>query len=403
MNSWIDPDMQKQLLLGKSDPNSLLEVQNRPLSAPQAPQGVGMGQPSMSPYGPPMASQGMPQIDPRLQQQSQFYQGLDMLAGLGRRGRNTGYNPAQQQMDQQMANYKLQSDRMRAIQQDRDTNQDPLVRGIQQYAIAAGIQDKPWDEQVKAYKAAKFAPERRTAAEKDTEFLMTATPEERAAYFARKGVKTETMADGSLVAVRDDGSYEVLFDSEGQIQGAAEMAAAKGQATGEAKIDWEVVGNVETNLYTLADEWEAAQYGIERGREALSMLAEGEVDPGLISGLVLDYLGIGSSRLAYFQNLSQQQIFEELANATLTPVSDADIRALAKLFTSAYQSPEVAKGNLEAFLSRKEREQERKSGRMRREISRVKDGGYRSGLLQTYQPFVDFKAITSWDDVPGGE
>jgi hypothetical protein len=306
-------------------------------------------------------------------------------------------------MDQQAANYKLQTERMRAYNTSLSNNQDPLVRGVQQYAIAAGIQDKPWDEQVEAYRAAKFAPERRTSAEKDTEFLMTATPEERAAYFARKGVKTETLADGSLVAVRDDGSYEVLFDSEGQIQGAAEMAAAKGQATGEAKIDWEVVGNVETNLSTLADEWEAAQYGIERGREALSMLAEGEVDPGLISGLVLDYLGIGSSRLAYFQNLSQQQLFEELANATLTPVSDADIRALAKLFTSAYQSPEVAKGNLEAFLSRKEREQERKSGRMRREISRVKDGGYRSGLLQTYQPFVDFKAITSWDDVPGGE
>ena len=115
-------------------------------------------------------------------------------------------------------------------------------------------------------------------------------------------------------------------------------------------------------------------------------------------------MGIGSSKLAYYQNLSQQTLFEELNGAKLTPVSDADIRALAKLFTSASQSPEVARGNLEAFLLRKEREQERKGGRMRREASRIKDEGYRADIMKTYKPFMDFKAIDSWDEVkePGG-
>ena len=200
------------------------------------------------------------------------------------------------------------------------------------------------------------------------------------------------------------GEFTTAYTPEQIASGKALIAGSTANAQGAAQTDWKVVGEVETNLSTLADEFEASRAGVERGREALAMLNSKEVEPGLVAGTVLDYLGIGSSKLAYFQNLSQQQLFEELSNATLTPVSDADIRALAKLFTSASQSPEVARGNLEAFLARKEREQERKGGRMRREASRIKDEGYRTDIMNTYKPFMDFKVIDSWDKVvpPGG-
>lgn len=347
MNSWIDPDTQKQLLLGKSDPNSLLEVQNRPLRAPQAPQGVGMGQPSMSPYGPPMASQGMPQIDPRLQQRSQFYQGLDMLAGLGAAGRSTGYNPAQQQMDQQAANYKLQTDRMRAYNTSLSNNQDPLVRGVQQYAIAAGIQDKPWDEQVEAYRAAKFAPERRTSAEKDTEFLMTATPEERAAYFARKGVKTETLADGSLVAVRDDGSYEVLFDSEGQIQGAAEMAAATTQATEQTADNAQFRATAIGNLQQSSAEETILQGALDTSEFFLERFESGDLEgaTGMISGF-FSQLGFGPEPLG---DLDAEQVRTTLSNLGITnlaPVTVREIMMVNQMWADASAGKDVNVGRL---------------------------------------------------------
>ena len=306
-----------------------------------------MGQPSMSPYGAPMASQGPPQIDPRLQQQSQFYQGLDMLAGLGRLGRSTGYNPAQQQMDQQMANYKLQTDRMRAYNNSLTNSQDPLVRGVQQYAIAAGIQDKPWDEKVAAYKAAKFAPERRTAAERDTEFLMNATPEERAAYFARKGIKTETLADGSLVAVRDDGSYEVLFDSEGQIQGAAEMAAATTQAAERTADNAQFRATAIGNLQQSSAEETILQGALDTSEFFLERFESGDLEgaTGMISGF-FSQLGFGPEPLG---DLDAEQVRTTLANLGITnlaPVTVREIMMVNQMWADASAGKDINVGRL---------------------------------------------------------
>lgn len=359
------------------------------MSNPPAPLGVGTPQGVMSPTGPSMAPQPY-QADPRLQRDSEIMQ---MFSNINRLGGGPGLtDPFQAQIK---ANQDLAKERMSNYRR----NQNQLApSSVREYEYLKTL--SPEDQEL--YFRNKRG-DQRTSGQKNTAFLNEATPEERTAFFQQMGYQTKTLPDGSVVAVSPDGqTTEILWDANSMQQGAANLAGGIANAQGGAKVDWEVVSNVETNLSTLADEWEASNAGVQRGREALELLSSGEIEPGLVAGTVLDYLGIGSSKLAYYQNLSQQQLFEELGSATLTPVSDADIRALAKLFTSASQSPEVARGNLEAFLTRKEREQERKSGRMRREINRIGDEGYRSGLLETYQPFVDFKAINKWEDVPGG-
>lgn len=398
--SYIDPYMQKQLLLGSSDPNALLEAQNRPLSDPMAPLGVGMGQPPIAPYGPPVASQGLPQIDPKLQQRSQFYQGLDMLAGMGRLGRSTGYNPAQQQIDQQMANYKLQTDRMRAIQQGRDANQDPLVRGVQQFAIAAGITDKPWAEQVEAYREAKFAPESRTAGQKDTDFLMSATPEERAAYFARKGVKTETLADGSLVAVRDDGTYEVLFDSEGQIQGAARMAAETTQATERTADNAQFRATAIGNLQQSSAEETILQGALDTSESFLERIESGDLEgaTGMVSGF-FSQLGFGPEPLGDLDAEQVRMTLSHLGITNLAPVTVREIMMVNQMWAAASAGKKINIGRLKNSIRNIRRAMKDLEFERNRNLKELK----RYGTEEDYNHYYDqYGTVDTMEELLGG-
>lgn len=374
----------------------------RPLEGPQsnapAPQYPSPPMAQMSPYGLPMGLQDPYQPDPELQRKSQL---MDMFSNLNRVGGGAGLqNPFAAQMEQNQA---LATQRMRSLQSAQQDNpfydyEQAKARGY--FALREGETE---DEGFRRYTQEQFKdPAQSVYGQKMDDITDLMNGDKAGATKLANGL-LEVRPDpfgGQGVYDLSTGEFTTAYTPSQIAAGKALIEGATGEAAGEAKTNWEVVGQVEGNLSTLADEWEASHAGVRRGREALEMLNSGEVEPGLVSGMVLDYLGIGSSRLAYFQNLSQQQLFEELSNATLTPVSDADIRALAKLFTSASQSPEVARGNLEAFLMRKERELERKSGRMRRETNRIKDQGYRTGLMETYSPFLDFKAIDAWEKVP---
>jgi hypothetical protein len=334
---------------------------------------------------------------------SKIYNALGIFAGP----QAAQYNPWEASHAQAVQSWELQNERMRQLKQAQGDNpfleyETALQRGY--FKLKDG--ESP-DQGFLRYTQERFAPKNKSVYQQkmgDLTSLMGGN-EEAATKLANGLLEVRTDPYGGQgVFDLSTGQFTPEYTPEQIAAGKGLIKGAEAQATGGAQTDWKVVQDVETNLSTLADEWEASNAGVMRGREALAMLnSTDSPEPGLIAGAVLDYLGIGSSRLAYFSNLSQQQLFEELGNATLTPVSDRDIQALGKLFASARQSPEVAKGNLEAFMRRKEKEMERKSGRMRREANRIKDADYRDGLLETYQPFMEFKAITSWDDVPGGE
>lgn len=374
---YLDPQMQRAVLLQNS--------------------GVS---PTMGNPGMPMAG---PQIDPTLQRDARIMGMFSNFSQLG--GGPALNNPFQNQIDGQRANYELMTARARQLQQSSVDNpfyEYELAKSKGYFTLGEGEDDTAG---FRRYTQERFKnTDTRTAGMKDADYLQSATPDERTAYFQGKGYTTKTLPDGSVVSVSDDGTtVETLFDASAMQAGAGALAAAKTEGTEGQKNKWEVIGQVETRLEEDAIEFENTQAGLERGRQALSMIDSGEVEPGLVSGAVLQYLGIGTERAAYFQGLSQEQLFEELANATLTPVSDADMRALAKLFASSMQSPETAAGTLKAFIDRKERGLERKAKAMRRNLNRVDDEDYRQGLEDTYQPFFQFRAISSWDDVPGGE
>lgn len=346
-------------------------------------------------------------VDPTLQRDANI---MGMLSNINRVTGGPGLdNPFTNQIAQQQAEHQmLQKARLQQLTKLNDPTANPFLE--YETAKARGYFNLGEGEDDAAgflrYTRERFAPKSKSVYEQkmgDLTQLMGGN-EADATKLANGIFEVKNDPFGGVgVYDKSTGEFTTEYTPEQIAAGKSLIAGSEAQATGAAQTDWKVVQDVETNLATLADEWEASNAGVVRGREALKMLNEGEIEPNLVAGTILDYLGIGSSRLAYFSNLSQQQLFEELGNATLTPVSDRDIQALAKLFASAKQSPAVAKGNLESFLSRKEKEMERKSGRMRREINRVGDENYRSSLLETYQPFVEFKAITSWDDVPGGE
>ena len=345
--------------------------------------------------------------DAGLQRDARIMQGLSNINRIG--GGPGLENPFQNQLDAQMAQHNaIQKARLQQLTKLQDPSANPFLE--YETAKERGYFKLGQNEDDAAgflrYTRERFAPKKASVyQEKMGDLTSLMNGDEAGATKLANGlleVRTDPYG-GQGVFDLSTGQFTPEYTPEQIAAGKGLIKGAEAQATGSAQTDWKVVQDVETNLSTLADEWEASNAGVMRGREALRMLNSKEVEPNLVAGAVLDYLGIGSSRLAYFSNLSQQQLFEELGNATLTPVSDRDIQALAKLFASAKQSPEVAKGNLEAFMRRKEKEMERKSGRMRREANRIKDADYRDGLLETYQPFMEFKAITSWDDVPGGE
>ena len=401
---YFDPYMQKAMLLDNDDPNALLEGTGAPVGQPPAPLGVSTPQPMMPPQAHSMASQGGFDYtpDPTMQRDSNI---MGMFSNISQIGGGPGLNnPFDQQIKQ---NQQLAKDRytaMQAMKQDNPYYDYELAKSQNYFRLNEGEDDvsgfrRFTQEQFKD-------PAQSVYGQKMGDITDLMNGDKAGATKLANGL-LEVRPDpygGQGVFDLSTGEFTTAYTPSQIASGKALIAGSTANAQGAAQTDWKVVGDVETNLSTLADEFEGSRAGVQRGRQALEMLNSGQVEPGLVSGAVLDYLGIGSSKLAYYQNLSQQTLFEELNGAKLTPVSDADIRALAKLFTSASQSPEVARGNLEAFLLRKEREQERKGGRMRREASRIKDEGYRADIMKTYKPFMDFKAIDSWDEVkePGG-
>jgi hypothetical protein len=346
--SYIYPHIQKQLLLGKSDPNALLEVQNSPLSAPQAPLGVGMGQPSMSPYGPPMASQGMPQVDPRLQQQSQFWQGLDALAGVGRMGRSTGFNPAQQQMDQQAALYKLQSDRMRAMQQGRQDNpfydyETAKARGY--FALNEGETEA---EGFRRYTQEQFKdPDKSKYEVARDDLVSSGLSRPQAAGLLNGQYEVRELPDGSPALV-DKATGEVqrsLSPEEAQnLTYAAAYSGQSGQATA-ARAD-KYLGELEENWTARADLANA----YTSTQELLAAIKNDDLSTNASLGFLANKIGYGTEEQGRAQVLAVMQALRNLQIVNLAPVTEAEFAKIEQMYLDLEAGEEVNIGRLRGNL-----------------------------------------------------
>lgn len=192
------------------------------------------------------------------------------------------------------------------------------------------------------------------------------------------------MAAGSLKITDMQGGGIKVFDSAGNLvkeitspkeaQGfkqAYENAGSFGSKSGEAAVT--DLQGFETDFAEIADGFSETQASIARGREAMSMLEEGEVDSGFVQGAIAKTFGIGDRQMGKLQGLSGQELINALSQTTLVPVSDTDIKKLELMFANISQDPEFAMGILDSFLAERERNLVISRDKFRRRIDRLRE------------------------------
>lgn len=344
---YFDPYMQKAMLLDDEDPNALLEATGAPVAAPPAPQYPSPSFPGFGLTGPLGASQGLQPVDPELQRKANImgmFSNINQVAG----GRGLD-NPFQNQID---LNQKMQLER---LSQMRAGSQDPIVRGVQQYAAAAGLTHLPWNEQVAAYREAKQSMyaerDTRTAQEKNADFLLNATPEKREAYFADKGIETKTLEDGSLVAIDEQGNYEVLFDATTQQLGAEALESAKTRGT---KVQEQVQEDM-MRLRTIEEssfELDQAITSMNGWMDTLKGMKESGNDTGLVSGFLKELGLMGNETDGKLMGDQVEQALINLGIVNLAPVTDKEMAEIKKLFIDLKSPTDVNIGKLKSALNR---------------------------------------------------
>lgn len=375
--------------------------------SPVAPVGIlegplpGVNAPAGGPAAAPAAAPGM-MMPPEM---SGLERGLSGIYNLGTLmgGRGPELNPITQGFDQRVQNYELQNQRLNALRTGA-TNEDPLVRGVKQYAEAAGIADKPWDEQVAAYRKAKFADPKKTA----TELRYDAVNElfdgdsdkatkvmEGLVYQKERADGTIGVWDQSLNGGLGDWASEDAF-TLGQVLKATELkAAAEERGTRSEAYDWDTIDRVESDLMTEADKFDKAARAITLGETAIEQIEsmKGTADePGFVQGVFQKILGIGSEKLGELAGLSGQALINALADTTLTPVSDRDIITLEQMFASITDDPEVALGKLKIFIKNKKEDQRMNVGKMRRRAKRLGDNDIGNDLRSEYNRYLTWES-----------
>ena len=217
------------------------------------------------------------------------------------------------------------------------------------------------------------------------------------------------MAGGALQLVDLEGGGVRILDLAGnlvkeitnaeQAQGfkqAYENAGAYGSKSGDAAVT--DLQAFEKDFKEIADGFSQTQGAIARGREAMSMLENAEVDSGFVQGAIAKTFGIGDRQMGKLQGLSGQALIDALSATTLVPVSDTDIKKLELMFANISQDPEFAMGILDSFLAEKERELVIKRDSFTRRIDRLKaNPNIRNtdreaeSFIKTYNSIYNFK------------
>jgi hypothetical protein len=282
--------------------------------------------------------------------------GLSGIYNLGTMmgGNGPQLNPITQAFDQRVQNYELQNQRLNAIRSGA-SNEDPLVRGVKQYAEAAGITNLPWDEQVAAYRKAKFADPKKSVYSERVEGLVASGIDETLANQYVNGAVEARTGPGGITQLINTLTGEVEATLSAEQAAIIESTVAQGKSFGEnigpkietAISDLNAIGGEELVLNQAVE-------GIDYWTEKLSEKdADGNyiMDTGLIQGLMTD---LGVSGFSYGE-LAAKEVEQKLRNlqiVNLAPVTERELKLLGKLFAGNAVMNEQNLGTLKGYLRR---------------------------------------------------
>lgn len=160
------------------------------------------------------------------------------------------------------------------------------------------------------------------------------------------------------------GKQEAQYDA-GQIEKATEEVYAYEQAAGVAD-----------RMLRVSEEYE-------------QMLEDGTLSTGLIDNFLLDFLGVGTQELAAMDAEAVQQTLENLQITNLAPVTENEMRTIAKLWANAFRQEEPNLGVLRRAIRETKLLQDKIQRRAKAQGDRLKEYGGESeyGRLRRANPW----------------
>lgn len=325
------------------------------LAAPQAqmspvpmqPQGPAPG----APVGAPVGSPGI-MMPPEM---SGFERGLSGIYNLGTMmgGNGPQLNPITQAFDQRVKNYELQNARLNAIRSGA-ANEDPLVRGVKQFAQAAGITNLPWDEQVAAYRKAKFADPRKSVYTEKVEGLVASGIDETLAnQYVNGAVEARTGPGGITQLVNKlTGEVEQTLTAEQAAAIESTIAESKSFADTTAQKNAEKVAGYMTRINEIAVAGVAFDQTMQQIDGWVDRLEGGDLETGLVSGFLTELGLMGTELEGEALADSVEQALYNLQITNLAPVTEKEIQFIKGLFMDLKSPTEVNIGKLKAALKR---------------------------------------------------
>ncbi len=197
---------------------------------------------------------------------------------------------------------------------------------------------------------------------------------ELASQMAAGALQIEDIGGGGIRVLDLAGNEVRVITTPEEAQGfqqAYENAGAYGAKSGEQGVT--DLDKYEQDFLTLYDGWTENLGAIERGRRAIELISDEEVNMGIVQGTIAEAFGIGDEKMGELMGLSGEELILALGRESLVPVSDTDIKKLERMFANIKQDPELALGVLESFLNERERNMRITRDKFRTRIDRLKE------------------------------
>ena len=234
-----------------------------------------------------------------------------------------------------------------------------------------------------------------------------------AAYLESIGIDNpelaSQMADGKLKFVDLEGGGVKVYDMAGNLvqeitsaKDAAgfreqyERSGAYGAKSGEGAVT--DLQGFEEEFEGLYDGWVETLGAIDRGRRAVELVDEENVNMGIVEGVIAESFGIGDEKMGELMGLSGEELIIAIGRESLVPVSDKDIQKLERLFANIKQSPKLALGILKSFLNERERNLRITRDKFHTRIDRLRENPNirnttreADSFIKSYQDIYNFK------------
>jgi len=263
-----------------------------------------------------------------------------------------GGNVYQAQINQQMANYKLQQERMKALQNKRS--------------------DDPFYEYEQAKSRGYFAP---NEGETEDQAFRRYTQERfknqgQSVYSERMGDLSNLMGGNRDMATKleaglletrksDDGTEYVYDKASGQIttlvtpaqiaQGKALIAGTETRASSDAEANAKFRANAITSLDDSTAQAQLLTNVRDVTEDWLNKFESGDVDTGLINGLFAE-IGIGPEEMGSLDYDTTRQKLANLGITNLAPVTVREIMMISKMWADQSAGKDINVGRLKAAL-----------------------------------------------------